>query len=99
MCPPFFSEPLAAIDAALARSAKLHGLGDGKGRWQRKTLVDELHARGPAFADLPRPDVVSHHVDGARGRLDEAGRHAGKGGLAGPVLTDDRMDLAGSERS
>ena len=72
--------------------AELHRLGDGEGRRQREALVDEFDAGGARGADIADRDLPAADDEAAPDRLDDAGRDAGEGGLAGAVLADDGMD-------
>ena len=67
-------------------------------RHQAGFLEDHRHAEVQRLVRRARVDLAAVDQHLPRGEVDDAGHHLGEGRLAGAVLADDRVDLAGAQR-
>ena len=77
--------------------AELDVLRRRHGRHQARLLVDHADAGGERVARLLEIDRLAVDIDFARGQPDRARDRLAQRRLAGAVLADQRMDLAGKE--
>ena len=101
------TEPLADVghslfdvapieDSRLIRIAEHDVLGDGEPIDQPEVLVHHADPVGEAVARAAQPDRFAVAFDVALVGPVQAAQHRRQGALAGPVLAEDRVDLAGS---
>ncbi len=94
----------APVDDAEAIASAARGvahedvLGHGELRVEAQLLVHRGHAGGLGLVGAVEADLLAIDADGAAVRLVHARDDLDERGLAGPVLADEGMDLAGSDR-
>ena len=95
----FEAAPLGAAKnpEALLLEAEEDVLGDGELRHELELLVHDRDAPGEGEERVPGVRALAEYVEGAGARGVVASEHLAEGRLAGPVLADEPVDLAGQD--